>query len=81
MPEAILSILYKETHAGDDMLALEMDESRREIPMFRAEQFRAKAEESTESSKKYRRSERNPQISAINGKLQPFSAKRRLAGG
>jgi hypothetical protein len=29
LPEAILSILYKETHAGDDMLALEMDETYR----------------------------------------------------
>jgi len=29
LPEAILSILYKETHAGDDMLALKMDETYR----------------------------------------------------
>lgn len=27
LPEAILSILYKETHAGDDILALKMDET------------------------------------------------------
>jgi len=27
LPEAILSILYKETKAGDDMLALKMDET------------------------------------------------------
>jgi hypothetical protein len=29
LPEAILSILYKETQAGDDMLALKMDETYR----------------------------------------------------
>ena len=29
LPEPILSILYKETHAGDDMLALKMDETYR----------------------------------------------------
>jgi hypothetical protein len=27
LPEAVLSILYKETKAGDDMLALRMDET------------------------------------------------------
>jgi hypothetical protein len=29
LPEAILSILYKETQVGDDMLALKMDETYR----------------------------------------------------
>jgi hypothetical protein len=29
LPEAILSILYKETRAGDDMLALKLDETYR----------------------------------------------------
>jgi hypothetical protein len=29
LPEAIISILYKETQAGDDMLALKMDETYR----------------------------------------------------
>jgi hypothetical protein len=29
LPEAILSVLYKETKAGDDMLALKMDETYR----------------------------------------------------
>jgi hypothetical protein len=29
LPEAILSILYKETQAGDDMLTLKMDETYR----------------------------------------------------
>jgi hypothetical protein len=29
LPNAILSILYKETHAGDDILALKMDETYR----------------------------------------------------
>jgi hypothetical protein len=29
LPEAILSILYKETKAGDDMLALKLDETYR----------------------------------------------------
>ena len=29
LPEAILSILYKETQAGDEMLALKMDETYR----------------------------------------------------
>jgi hypothetical protein len=29
LPETILSILYKETRAGDDMLALKMDETYR----------------------------------------------------
>jgi hypothetical protein len=29
LPEGIFSILYKETHAGDDVLALKMDESYR----------------------------------------------------
>jgi hypothetical protein len=30
-PEAILSVLYKETRAGDDMLALKMDETYRGV--------------------------------------------------
>jgi hypothetical protein len=29
LPEAMLSVLYKETKAGDDMLALKMDETYR----------------------------------------------------
>jgi hypothetical protein len=41
--------------------------------MFTAEQFRAKAAESAESSKKNRRFERSLGISAIDGKLQAFS--------
>ena len=43
--------------------------------MFTAEQFRMKAAESAEFNQKYRRPERNPQIGAIDGKLQSVGPK------